>query len=104
MVAEAGSLVYSELTNSGASVELSVEDVASVLFVSTKSAVVSRLAVTLAVVSFLSVSLAVTSSAKAAPAISAKLARADAHEKAIRYFLDACFLALSFFSIINTPF
>ena len=104
MLAEALSLAFSELANSGATVELSAEAVASIPFVSTKSAVVSRLAVTLAVVSFLSVSLAVTSSAKAAPAISAKLARADAHENAIRYFLDACFLALSFFSIINTPF
>ncbi len=88
MVAEAGSLVFSELTNSGASVELSVEDVASVLFVSTKSAVVSTLAVILAVVSILCTSPVVTSSAKATPAISAKLARADAHENAIRYFLD----------------
>ena len=79
MVAEAGSLVYSELTNSGASVELSVEDVASVLFVSTKSAVVSRLAVTLAVVSILCTSPVVTSSAKSAPEISSKIASADAH-------------------------
>jgi len=46
------------------------------------------LAVTLVVVSILCVSPTVTSSAKAVPAISAKLARADAHENAIRYFLD----------------
>ena len=84
MVAEAVSLTFSELANSGAPVELSAEDIASIPFVSTKSAVVSTLAITLVVVSILCVSPVVTSSAKATPAISAKLARADAHENAIR--------------------
>ena len=79
VVAEAVSLTFSELANSGAPVELSEEDAASIPFVSTKSAVVSTLAITLVVVSILCVSPVVTSSAKAAPAISAKLARADAH-------------------------
>ena len=105
VVAEVVPLVFSELANSGALVELSAEDIASIPFVSTKSAVVSTLAVTLVVVSILCVSPVVTSSAKAFPAISAKLARADAHENAIRYFLDVWCLTLLFVSITNTsPF
>ena len=67
VVAEVVPLVFSELANSGALVELSAEDIASIPFVSTKFAVVSTLAVTLVVVSILCVSPTVTSSAKAAP-------------------------------------
>ena len=59
---------------------------ASTTFVSTRSAVVSRLAVVAAVASRFDALSVLASSAKAGFAIKAKLARAVAHENAIRRF------------------
>ena len=76
----------------------------STTFVSTRSAVVSTLAVVAAVVSRLDALSALASSAKAGLAIKAKLARAVAHENAIRRFVDFCPVKLECTFIIFPPF
>ena len=77
---------------------------ASTTFVSTRSAVVSTLAVVAAVTSRFDEFSALASSAKAGLAIKAKLARAVAHENAIRCFLDLDPVKVECTFIIFPPF
>ena len=77
---------------------------ASTTFVSTRSAVVSTLAVVAAVTSRFDELSALASSAKAGLAIKAKLARAVAHENAIRRFLDLGPVKLECTFILFPPF
>ena len=77
---------------------------ASTTFVSTRSAVVSTFAVVAAVTSRFDELSALASSAKAGFAIKAKLARAVAHENAIRRFLDLGPVKLECTFILFPPF
>ena len=77
---------------------------ASTTLVSTRSAVVSALEVVAAVTSRFDALSALASSAKAGFAIKAKLARAVAHENAIRRFVDFCPVKLECTFIIFPPF
>ena len=77
---------------------------ASTTFVSTRSAVVSTLAVVAAVTSRFDEFSALASSAKAGLAMRAKPARAVAHENAIRRFLDFCPVKLECTFILFPPF
>ena len=77
---------------------------ASTTFVSTRDAVVSTFAVVVAVTSRFDALSALASSAKAGLAIKVKLARAVAHENAIRRFVDFCPVKLECTFIIFPPF
>ena len=86
-------MVESVLTVAASSEVLAVASVAGVVsttFVSTRSAVVSTLAVVAVLASRLAVLSTVASSARAGLEIKAKPARAVAHESARRRCLDVC--------------
>ena len=115
VVVEAISLVVSELATElvacsetfvvfSVLATFSVVAGASTTFVSTRSAVVSTLAVVAVVVSRFDGLSALASSAKAGLAMMAKLARAVAHENASRRFLDGCPAKLECTFIIFPPF